>query len=152
MATLAVRPLTRIPERLSLRECDRIECAAGGLTPTEAIAYGIKHSIEALEVLCSDGPVAYIGYRPSSPMGTAAIAWALTTPKVLEHKVAFARASAKYVDKLLELYPEIHVTVDVRHEQAISWLEWLGFRKWTKRQGPFGLFHHMICRRGQWAS
>jgi hypothetical protein len=74
-----------------------------------------------------DGEIACLwGLAPPTFLSTSAYLWLCTTNLVEEHKFLFIRYSQRYVEQMLEIYPEIigHTATD--NLQAIRWIRWLG--------------------------
>lgn len=65
----------------------------------------------------------------NGPAGRLGVIWLVGTPLVQRNKVAFLRASRRFVDKTVKEYDALANWVDGRNELHIQWLEWLGFHR-----------------------
>lgn len=83
----------------------------------------------SVEVRCGmiDDEVACIwGLIPPTLLSNRAYLWLLTTDIVAEHKFLFVRYSQRYVEQMLQKYPEIYGEVHIDNHNAKRWLRWLG--------------------------
>lgn len=127
MAILRVEEIRTWPGSVALREADRVECEAQGYSEKEGLDISLDRSLSAYVALVGGEPIAFWGYLPESLLGRRAYAWMLTTELAESYPVLLGCGSKKILSGLLELYPEIFVTVDPKHALAVSWLTWLGF-------------------------
>jgi len=125
-----------------LREADAWECAAGGLTPEEALRKSAERSNEAWAISVDEKLCAIWGYS-GGLLSSTCHAWLLTTPEVERHPVRFLRSSRRIVSHLLTLYPSVMVLVHRPYIKAVAWLSWLGF----DRVASDDTFHLMERRR-----
>jgi hypothetical protein len=130
-----------------MREADRLECEATGLSARRVM----KISIDASDVVRTiefEGKVAAIwGYSASSVMGSTAHLWLLSSAVVEEHPVSFSRETRRLVREMLELYPRLIIDVDSRHEKAQKWTRWLGFAPRVSYDVGGVVFNRMVLER-----
>ncbi len=124
-----------------LREADILECAAGGLTPYEALSTSIAQSDVAYVIEWEGAPAAYWGWRVI-PEGC--FAWMLSTPEMDRRPLHTARESARLLAWLHDTYPAVYVYVHIGHTTSLRWLKWLGFT----RHNTHGDFITMVARNG----
>lgn len=131
----------------SLREPDRLEVLAGGLTPFEALTESYKASSIRLSLLFNDKVIGMFGIVPKSLLGQEATIWLLTAPEIEQMKLSFVKLSKMYVKLFLEQYPVLENWVDGRYIQAIKWLKLLGAEfDWAQTLNGVE-FHHFTIRR-----
>lgn len=112
----------------NLREADRREVLATLPGPIpDLVAATVAMSLKSwLAVDENMTPIAVLGVAPSDePM--VGIPWLLTTDAVRNCATSFGRQTARYVAEMHELFPILTNFVDVRNEDAITWLRWAGF-------------------------
>lgn len=113
-----------------MRRDDAAECAALGMTPREAIMHSLMASVVARCALDGDTPVAMWGVAPyGSLLGDVGLAWMLTTPDARRHPRDILRRSRAFVSDARSIYNTLVCVVDLQYYQAVSWVEWLGFRR-----------------------
>lgn len=111
----------------NLRQSDIDEIKAShNHTPKEALMISLKESIFALTVEKEGVPVAMFGIVPESALGYRASVWLLASPCLDKMKRRFVRHSRKFIEMMLEFYPNLSNFVDVRNKTSIAWLRWLG--------------------------
>lgn len=66
------------------------------------------------------------GLCPPTFLSTNAHLWLLTTNLIDEHRFLFVRWSQRYIEEMLEIYPEITGYCAVDNTRAQRWLKWLG--------------------------
>lgn len=118
-----------------LRPADAVECLAGGLSPVDAILQSAALSDVARMITVDGEPVAFWGYGVTNVAQGEARFWLLTTPKVDQHRMWFARYSLRICNHMMTKFKSIHAFVHGEHDQAINWLLWLGFT--ITEHGPF---------------
>lgn len=112
----------------NLREADKKECLAIGLTPEKAIESCVRNSLASFVVMVDGNLVATWGYSTKNPLSGIGYPWLLTTPLMLKYKVFFARRSLHCRDFLLTRFNRLEVLVAAEYLQAQEWLEWLDFQ------------------------
>lgn len=127
-----------------LREADERECAAGGFTPEGAVAQSIQLSARAFAVYDGETLLATWGYAPMDYTSGIGLVWMFTTPEIEKHKIALMRTSRSLVAWLLTQFVMLIATVDVRHESAVKWLRWLGFKTERRINYARGAFFEMV--------
>lgn len=120
---------------LNLREADRLEIEALGLTPLRGIMLSVRTSLWARSLIW-DRPVAIFGVCGTSHFAATLTPWCVTTNDVNKRPIEFMRASRHVMDEYMGTYKHLYNVVDDRHEQSKRWLQRLGF---TLHQPiPFG--------------
>ena len=127
----------------AMRQAERDECAAYGLTPLEGMRYAFDHAALAWTGRADGEPVCMFGVSAAALVAPEGRPWLLSTDGILPHQHAFLRRNRAYVGTMLQAFPRLADWVDARNAVSIRWLRWLGF---TIRQAvPFGihgeLFH-----------
>jgi hypothetical protein len=114
----------------NMSEADRDEVAAAvGMGPFRALADSLERSVAAWTGMVDDArPVCMFGVTPLDILGGIGSPWLLGTDEVKKYGLAFLKLSRGYVPRMLDLFPVLVNYVDVRHEVAIKWLKWLGFK------------------------
>lgn len=128
--TLHVKPigLDSIPP-FALREMDALECYAGGMTPEIAVRRSVAGATNAFAHYHEDTLLCLWGFRMDDPITRSVSMWLLSTEAVELHRIAFGRASKKFLAVALENFTSIEIIVYNDYTLAIKWLEWLGFTK-----------------------
>jgi hypothetical protein len=108
---------------------DRDEVAAAcGMGPYRALKDSLAKSVAAWTGLVDDKPVVMWGVTPIDILAGIGSPWLLGTDTIRECPITFLRFNRKYVPQMLGMFPVLVNYVDARHERAIRWLKWLGFR------------------------
>lgn len=145
-----VRPPTRLDiDALvaGMRRQDRVELAAAGIAPREAVADGVTRSTWSLTATV-DGEVACIfGVAPFG--GGAGVPWMLGTDLVTQNRRALARLAPAYISQMLGVFPHLLNVVHARNTVAVAWLKRVGFTlQPAQPYGPHGEpFHRFEMRR-----
>lgn len=134
--TLSVKSIKEVPPGVQLRIADQLECMLGGMDPQDALEISVGASLCAFSAEIDGDLVAYWGYAPLSLTSDRAMVWMLSCPGADDHKLALGRVSRKLMNELLTRYSALIVTVDPRHQVAMTWLTFLGFRP-LQACGPF---------------
>lgn len=129
---------------IRLRWEDEEECAAGGMSPGEAVLDSIRRSTEAYTVVWEGEVLAYWGVREDCIIGGRASVWMLSTPAMDRYPRWTARSSRYLVEQLLSDHYYLSAFVDCEYTRAVRWLEWLGFERGSK----LGRFMEMHITRG----
>jgi hypothetical protein len=122
-----------------MRQSDRDECAAGGLTAQRALEGSFEISARAWTALVNDEPVCMFGVTPLDILGGIGSPWLLAAAEFKKHYVTFIRLSKEYLEKELEIFPHLVNFVDARNTLPARWLKWLGF-KFDHKPVPYGPF------------
>jgi hypothetical protein len=112
-----------------LREADLDELDAGDpllTTPLEALQRGIAQSKVARTLVLGGVPEAVWGVVDEGD-GIGRI-WLLGAPRTTEDRRFFLAESAYQLQDLATGFVEVYNLVDERYDQALRWLDWLGFR------------------------
>lgn len=110
-----------------MREADRIECAALGRTPKDALRAGLRTSMKPLTVLIDGGPEAMMGVAPVSMLSGRGLIWLLGTDALYREKRAWALLAPRIIDDMLQTFREVENVVAVENERAILFLRHMGF-------------------------
>jgi hypothetical protein len=135
-------------ERLELRDGDRREVEALGLTPREALIRSIARSVEADAYLVEGEIAALMGLALQPIVGGVAMPWLLTGRAVERHRKTFLRLTRARTQAMLAAHGTLVAEVHAEYGQAVRWLAWLGFEIAPPRPlGPRGaLFHPATLR------
>lgn len=110
----------------ALRDGDKIEIAAGGLTERKAVWRSYKQS-----VLCKtafvDGEIAAMWGLGGTLMSMRGNPWLLTTSAVEKYPMDFAREARKAVREMLTIRPILFNYVLASYEHAVRFLQIIGF-------------------------
>jgi hypothetical protein len=131
-------------DKVVFRKAVEDECALGGMTAEEALAFSVRHSDFNYCIKYDGKPLAYFGWKDECVLTGGCKMWMLSTEELDNHKFFAARASIYYLDKILETHYSIECIVDPAYEQTRRWLEWLGFRE----AGPYDRFVTYRITRG----
>jgi hypothetical protein len=127
----------------NMRQADRDECAAFGLTPEQSLSKCLGVSRDTIAGLADDEVVALLGTFRSDQYPDIAFVWLQSTTAADRHTKAFARTSKRYVEDLKTKYSRIGNFVDARYEKAVKWIRWLGFEIYPAQPlGPLGVPFH----------
>lgn len=123
----------------NIREADRQELwAASHLTPFQALKISFLISRDIVFVgTADDVPVCMYGVKPPSMLGNKAVPWLIGTEDVPLHSREFLRRSREVVEEFSERFPYMENFVDARNEDAVRWLQWLGFSVYYPK--PYGV-------------
>lgn len=113
----------------NMSQADRDEVAAAvGMGPYRALKDSLDRSVAAWTGLVKDEPVCMWGVTPLDILGGLGSPWLLGTDELRKYGFTFLRECKSRLPAMLELFPLLVNYVDARHERAIRWLKWLGFR------------------------
>jgi hypothetical protein len=130
----------------NMAQADRDEVAAAvGMGPYRALKDSFDRSAAAWTGMINDKPIVMFGVTPLDILGGIGSPWLLGTDEVLKYGFTFLRLSKRYVPRMLEMFPVLSNYVDARHERAIRWLRWLGF-KLDNNSVPYGLWNMPFYR------
>ena len=112
--------------------------AAAHHTPETAVRKSVEVSRDTIKVGRADGePVCIFGVASETVMSRIGAPWLLGTPDIEKHSRAFLRLNRAYIADLRRDYDFLANFVDMRNNQAIRWLQWLGFTLLDPR--PYGV-------------
>jgi hypothetical protein len=121
----------------NLRDQDRDEIAAFGMTPHKALWRSYRQAMMSRTALVDDEVAAMWGVS-GCPFGKVGRIWLLTSPVSERVKSAFVREGKAEVSEMLAIYDELRGYVDARYHRAIRLLDVLGFG--VGHEFPFGPF------------
>lgn len=130
MTPVTVKPgrfsdINRIANRM--REVDRLECAAVGHTPKQALVEGLRSSTLCWTAWRGDRPVAMFGVAPISMIEGRGAAWFLGTDEVWLGARHLIRWGPAFVDGMQRQFPTLENAVAADNAPAIRLLTRLGF-------------------------
>lgn len=114
------------------------------LKPDEAIKMSLDKSIVAMTVLMDGKPEILFGINPVSLLGSHGVVWMLSSERIKDINIRFARHCRQYIDWFLKFYPVLFNYVSVENKTSIIWLKKLG----AKFESPvnYGV-HNKLFRR-----
>ena len=133
---------------LSLRDADQAELDAAGVDdPAEILAEALPACSWSYEAQWNDRPVFMYGVRPM-PGNEIGIPWMLSTVHLEQaERVAVARLARKVVKQMRAEFPVLTNMVHADNEDAIKFIQWLGFDVSERRVGPGEQFRQFMWRR-----
>lgn len=119
-----------------LREADRLELDASGISEEEGLAGSFAATPDCKTVVFDGRPVAMFGAAPveGSRVG---IVWFLGTAEMTNISTRFLRESKRWLEKISTDYDLLTNVVHQSNKLHIRWLRWLGFVFLSRRHGPF---------------
>ncbi|MGY4397303.1 hypothetical protein ACVWZA_002497 [Sphingomonas sp. UYAg733] len=124
---IPARPTHIGPIAHRLREHDRIECAALGQTPKQALRAGLAASSFCLTVLIDGRAEAMFGLVVTNALCGEGRPWMLGTDAVYRHPREMLRRGPRAIDAMLDSTPRLSNLVTCGNSRAIRFLRWLGF-------------------------
>lgn len=124
-ATATPAHIGRIATRMG--EWDRIECAAGGHAPKDALRLSLRGSIMAWTALIDGRPVAMWGLTAMNLMDGEGSPWMLGTDEARLHPKAFYVGGARSIPMMLRACPRLVNSVACGNKAAIRLLTRWGF-------------------------
>lgn len=125
LAPALFRHVARIGARM--RESDRIECAAMGRTPKQALRLGILTSDRAWTALVDGMPEAMFGVVVDSALTGEGTPWFLGSDEVYRHARELLRWGPGLVARLHDSSPHLSNLVSADNASAIRLLKRWGF-------------------------
>lgn len=117
-----VRPIAN-----RMREIDRIECAALGHNPKEALRLSLRSSLFAWTAKVDGRPEAMFGASARSMLDGEGSPWLLLTDDAARQAKALVRLGRRYSDGLLLEFRTLRGNVHADNATAIRWLKHLGY-------------------------
>lgn len=106
-----------------MREWDKFECEAAGVTPLKAVIDGCKCTKAA--ILSWDGtPLAVYGHRAITDKG--GLCWELGTDGIDRHKKECFEAGNKIIAEMLDEHEWLTNVVCMENKKSVRWLTRLG--------------------------
>lgn len=131
---------------IHLRDGDRREIEAFGLSPHEGLARSLARSVWADAYLAGGEVAALVGLALQPLLGGVAMPWLLTGRPVDRHRKAFLRLTQDRTRQMLAEHGTLVAEVHAEYREAVRWLVWLGFTLAPPR--PLGLqgalFHRAV--------
>lgn len=110
-----------IPERSAIELAELFDS-----TPVDALRFSLASSTGAWTIVDDAGAVAMFGATPSSVLDSLGIVWFIGTRGICRNRLAFAKATRRFVRVLFEQYSTLENIIDHRHEDVVKWVRWLG--------------------------
>lgn len=111
-----------------VRERDSEELRAGwGQAPWETLSLGMTYSTRAFTVLYGLKPMCVAGIVPLEILTGRYMLWIVTTRELDKHPLAFARASRRWLPRLMHGCTVVTNRIDSHDTAALKWAHWLGF-------------------------
>lgn len=126
-----------------LREADRIEVAAMGVTPRQAVEWSRQLSDHAWVGLIDGVPSMMFGCG-CNLVSDAAEVWALGTDNCTTSPREMLVYGRKIVKMILDIYPRLQNHCDARYTAAHRWLKKLGFT--VHKPEPHGVHGEEFCK------
>ncbi len=133
---------------MSLCEADQAELDAAGIEDAVAmLEQSLPDCSWSHEARWNDRPVFMYGVRPL-PGNEIGIPWMLSTVHLEQaERVAVARLARKVVAQMRAEFPILTNMVHADNEDAIKFIQWLGFDVSDRRVGPGENFRQFMWRR-----
>lgn len=136
--------IRHIPELIdNIREGDRDECTALGLTPKQTLIAAYKESLVKKATLL-DGKVAALWGVSGTYLAPESYIWLLTSKEVDKAPLHLAAAYRREVRKLLEVFPFLTNYCDFAYKKSLRMLELCGFT--VDEPEPYGIEGALFCR------
>ena len=131
---------------IELRDGDRREIEALGLTPRDGLAQSLARSVWADAYLVGGEVAALVGLALQPLLGGVAMPWLLTGRPVDRHRRAFLQLTRARTRQMLAEHGTLVAEVHADYREAVRWLSWLGFSLAPPRPlGPLGApFHRAV--------
>ncbi len=124
---VAARPQHVGPIAARMKQIDREECAASGMTPKDALRHGLLYSETAWTVKADGRPEAMFGVMPVSLLEGRGHIWMLMTEDAVRHRRAIVRLGHIYTEALQRHYRVLTNRVHAENDMAIRWLARMGY-------------------------
>ena len=119
------RHVNRLAQRM--REIDQLECLVSGVTPKNALRWGVMASTMSWTLLIDGEPEAMFGATTLSLLDGKGRPWLLMSDKAaLQHK-ALVRLGAIYTEAMHRNYSVLYNFVHADNDTSIRWLARLGY-------------------------
>lgn len=99
--------------------------ASTGLCPYDALVESVKVSTLSRTTTYKGVPITIGGLAVLTP--TLAAPWHLRTVEALQHVKSMLRIARSALDEQLAEHPFLANVCDLRNEDSLTWLKWLGF-------------------------
>jgi len=109
-----------------MREWDRIECQAHGLTPKQALRLGVVGSIDVLTAKLDGRPEAMMGLSPINALTGEGAPWMLGTDAIYDHPRAMLKMGPGIIARWRDSTRSLRSVVAVENVRAIRLL-----RRWS---------------------
>ena len=110
-----------------MREADRIECAAMGHSPKEALRLGLRGSSFCFTATMDGVPAAMFGLVVTSALTGDGVPWLLGTDAVYGQPRAMLELGRRFVAMTADSTPRLANLVSAQNLRAIRYLRALGF-------------------------
>lgn len=110
-----------------MRTADRAELELCGVAPLEALLVSLKAEGRAFTGRVNGRVICMFGVNPRTILSREAVIWLLTGDELPQHRIAFLRATRKFMEIARQEYDLLFNWTDSRYIEAHKWLRWLGF-------------------------
>jgi hypothetical protein len=140
-----MRPRDALYVAANLRMADRREIEAFALlTPERAMEVTAAGAVAAFTGRYRGQVACVFGVNRKHATSPVGVPWLLGTPLVEKAGPAFLWRSRRYVDAMVERFPNMENWVHADNRAAIDWLRWLGFA--MEEPKPFGVLGEPFIR------
>lgn len=115
------------PVAARMRAIDRLECAAAGHRPEDALRIGLRGATIAWTARVDGEPQAMFGVSPRSALEGTGIPWFLGSDAVMRHGRALLRFGPAFLDRMHADFPRLENAVSRGNPAAIRLLRKWGF-------------------------
>lgn len=125
---IPARPQHVGPIANRMREIDALECLLlHGMSPKEALRWGLIHGSSAWTVKINGKPEAMFGVVSASMMEGRGRVWLLMTDEAASSRKALVRLGARYTEAMHRHFTILENYVHADNEVAARWLSRLGY-------------------------
>ena len=114
-----------IAERM--READRLEAAAFGKSPAEALSHSLAASLWALTAFVGEEPHAMLGVSPRNMIEGYGVPWMLGSERIYDHGRDLVRFAPSIIAEMRGDFERLENVVHVGNDRAIRFLRHFGF-------------------------
>lgn len=127
------------PLAAAMRDMDRMECAALGHSPDEALRIGLSRSMWAMTALVDDKPVAMLGVAPRSMIEGVGVPWMLGSDAIYAGARELVRYGPAIIATMEGTFPRLVNMVAAQNERAIRFIRHWGWRISSQRVAVGGV-------------
>lgn len=130
----------------NMREIDKVECAAMGRSPKEALRAGFARSSRAWTALIDDRPHAMFGVVVTSALGGNATPWFLGTDEVYKQGRELLMWGPGIIERMVDSSMTLQNIVSANNSRAIRLLEKWGFEVAKEEQEIGGVNFRLFTK------
>lgn len=116
-----------------MRDMDRLEAHAFGMTPEKALRHGMKSSVWSLTALVDDEPHAMMGVAPVNMIEGIGVPWMLGSERIYHHARDLARYGPGIIAEMRGSFERLENVVHIGNHRALRFLRHFG---WTISEQP----------------